>query len=348
MRKPAKSAATFPVAGSAVRAFDFRRRIRIVIRRYLLSAVLALFAPHGLAVYPESPIRIVAPFTPGGVTDVLSRDLAAKLTKTWRVSVVAENRPGAAGIVGTQSVAASAPDGYTLLLGTNGTNATNVALYTKLPYDPLRDFAPISLVATSYLILLAHPSVPVASVRDLIVLAKTKRGVLNYGSGGSGSTPHLAAELFKSMAGVDMVHVPYKGGSPAMIDLLAGRIDLYFGNTAVALPHARNGRVRMLAVTSVQRQPALPELPTFAETGVPGYEVTSWFGLLAPARTPADVVAKLNGEVARIVSMPETRKYYETEGLTAVSNTPAEFGAFIKREIDKWTKVVKAAGIRVD
>ena len=319
-----------------------------MIWRYLLSAALVVFAPHGFAVYPESPIRIIAPFTPGGVTDVLSRDLAAKLTKSWRVSVVAENRPGAAGIVGTQFVAASAPDGYTLLLGTNGTNATNVALHKKLPYDPLRDFAPISLIATSYLILLAHPSVPVASVRDLIVLAKKKRGVLNYGSGGSGSTPHLAAELFKSMAAVDMVHVPYKGGSPAMIDLLAGRIDLYFGNTAVALPHARSGRVRMLAVTSAQRQPALPDLPTFAETGVPGYEVTSWFGLLAPARTPADVVAKLNGEVARIVSMPETRKYYETEGLTAASSTPAEFSAFIKREIDKWTKVVKASGIRAD
>lgn len=320
-----------------------------MILRYLLSVVLALLALqcHG-AGYPEAPVRIVAPFTPGGVTDVLSRELSAKLAQTWRANVFAENRPGAAGIVGTQFVAGSAPDGYTLLLGTNGTNATNAALYAKLPYDPLRDFAPITLVATSYLILLAHPSVPANSVRELIALAKTKRGVLNYGSGGSGSTPHLAAELFKSMAGVDMVHVPYKGGSPAMIDLLAGRIDLYFSNTAVARPHAGTGRVKMLAVTSAQRQPALPAVPALSEAGVPGFEVTSWFGLFAPARTPPEVVAKLHAEVARILALPETAKLFDNVGLTAASSTPAEFGVFIRREIEKWTRVVKAAGIKAD
>ena len=298
--------------------------------------------------YPESTVRIVAPFTPGGVTDVLSRELAAKMTQNWKTSVVAENRPGAAGIVGTQFVAGAAPDGYTLLLGTNGTNATNVALYSKLPYDPLRDFAPISLLATSYLILLSHPSVPASSVRDLVALAKKQKGLLTYGSGGSGSTPHLAAELFKSMAGIDMVHVPYKGGAPAMIDMLAGRIDLYFSNTAVAMPHVTSGRIKMLAVTSAKRQAAVPNVPTFAESGVPGYEVTSWFGLFAPAKTPQDVITRLHAEVARIVALPETVKHLDNAGLTAASSTPAELGAFIRREIEKWTKVVKAAGIKAD
>ena len=298
--------------------------------------------------YPESTVRIVAPFTPGGVTDVLSRELAAKMTQNWKTGVVAENRPGAAGIVGTQFVANAAPDGYTLLLGTNGTNATNVALYSKLPYDPLRDFAPISLLATSYLILLSHPSVPATSVRDLVALAKKQKGLLTYGSGGSGSTPHLAAELFKSMAGIDMVHVPYKGGAPAMIDMLAGRIDLYFSNTAVAMPHVKSGRIKMLAVTSAKRQPAVANVPTFAESGVPGYEVTSWFGLFAPAKTPQDVITRLHAEVARIVALPETVKHLDNAGLTAVSSTPAELGAFIRREIEKWTKVVKAAGIKAD
>jgi tripartite-type tricarboxylate transporter receptor subunit TctC len=298
--------------------------------------------------YPESTVRIVAPFTPGGVTDVLSRELAAKMTQNWKTSVVAENRPGAAGIVGTQFVAGAAPDGYTLLLGTNGTNATNVALYAKLPYNPLRDFAPISMVATSYLVLLSHPSVPAASVRDLVALAKKRKGLLTYGSGGSGSTPHLAAELFKSMAGVDMVHIPYKGGAPAMIDMLAGRIDLYFSNTAVAMPHVGTGRIKILAVTSAKREPALPNVPTFAESGVPGYEVTSWFGLFAPAKTPQEVITKLHAEVARIVALPETMKHFDNAGLAAARSTPAEFSAFIRREIDKWTRVVKAAGIKAD
>lgn len=317
--------------------------------RYSLSVALVLAAlPCQGAGYPEAPIRIIAPFPPGGVTDVLSRELAAKLAQSWRVSVVAENRPGAAGIVGTQFVAASAPDGYTLLLGTNGTNATNVALYSKLPYQPLRDFAPISMVATSYLILLTHPSVPVASVRDLVALAKKNKGLLTYGSGGSGSTPHLAAELLKSMAGIDLVHIPYKGGAPAMIDMLAGRIDMYFSNTAVAMPHVKTGRIKMLAVTSLKRAPALPNIPTFAESGVPGYDVTSWFGLFAPAKTPQDVIAKLHAEVARIVALPETVKHLDNSGLAAASSTPAEFGAFIRREIDKWTQVVKASGIKAD
>lgn len=317
--------------------------------KYLPGIMLLLAALPCLgAGYPESTVRIIAPFTPGGVTDVLSRELAAKLTQGWRSSVVAENRPGAAGIVGTQYVAGAAPDGYTLLLGTNGTNATNVALYSKLPYSPLRDFAPITPVATSYLILLCHPSVPAASVRDLVALAKSKKGLLTYGSGGSGSTPHLAAELFKSLAHIELVHVPYKGGSPAMIDLLAGRIDLYFSNTAVAMPHVGSGRVRILAVTSAKREAALPNVPTFAESGVPGYEVTSWFGLFAPAKTPPEVIARLHADVARIVAQPETVKHFDAAGLAPASSTPAQFTEFIRREIDKWTRVVKAAGIKAD
>jgi tripartite-type tricarboxylate transporter receptor subunit TctC len=321
----------------------------MVNKKWLLGVVLALTALscHG-ASFPESTVRIIAPFTPGGVTDVIARELAPKMTQSWRVSVVPENRPGAAGIVGTQFVAGAAPDGHTLLVGTNGTNATNVALYSKLPYDPIRDFSPISLVATSYLILLSHPSVPVTTVRDLIRLAKSKKGLLTYGSGGSGSTPHLSAELLKSEAGIDIVHVPYKGGAPAMIDMLAGRIDLYFSNTAVAMPHVGTGRVKMIAVTSAKRQAALPNVPTFAESGLPGYEVTSWFGLFAPAKTPPEVIAKIHTEIERIVRQPDAMKRFDNAGLAAESSTPAEFSAFIKREIAKWTKVVKAAGIKAD
>lgn len=312
-----------------------------------IALSLAALQCHG-AGYPESTVRIIAPFTPGGVTDVLSRELAAKMTQNWKSSVVAENRPGAAGIVGTQSVANAAPDGYTLLIGTNGTNATNVALYSRLPYNPVRDFAPVTLLATSYLILLTHPSVPVSSVRELVALSKKQKAPLTYGSGGSGSTPHLAAELLKSMGGIDLVHVPYKGGAPALIDMLAGRIDLYFSNTAVAMPHVTSSRVKILAVTSAKRQAALPDVPTFAESGVPGYEVTSWFGLFAPARTPQDVITRLHAEVTRIVARPETVKHLDNSGLAAASSTPAELGAFVQQEIDKWTKVIRAAGIKAD
>jgi tripartite-type tricarboxylate transporter receptor subunit TctC len=309
--------------------------------------VFAALSCHS-AGFPDSTVRIIAPFTPGGVTDVIARELAPKMTQNWRMSVVPENRPGAAGIVGTQFVAGAAPDGHTLLVGTNGTIATNVALYSKLPYDPIRDFAPISLVATSYLILLSHPSVPIATVRDLIRLAKSRRGLLTYGSGGSGSTPHLAAELLKYEAGVDIVHIPYKGGAPAMIDMLAGRIDLYFSNTAVALPHVGTGRVKIIALTSAKRQAALPNVPTFAESGLPGYEVTSWFGLFAPAKTPPDAIAKIHVEIEKIVRQPDTMKRFDNAGLAAESSTPSEFSSFIKREIAKWTKVVKSAGIKAD
>jgi tripartite-type tricarboxylate transporter receptor subunit TctC len=320
----------------------------VSVKRLLGIVLPAVALQCQAAGYPESTVRIIAPFTPGGVTDVLSRELAAKMTQSWRTSVVAENRPGAAGIIGTQFVANAAPDGYTLLLGTNGTNATNVALYSKLPYNPSRDFAPISLVATSYLILMSHPSVPVTTVKDLVALARARKGTLTYGSGGSGSTPHLAAELFKSMANIDMIHVPYKGGAPAMIDMLAGRIDLYFSNTAVAAPHVGTGRIKMLAVTSAKRSPAFPKVPTFSESGVPGYDVTSWFGLFAPARTAPETIAKLHAEVARIVALPETVKHFENAGLDAASSTPAEFSAFIRNEVEKWTKVVRTAGIKAD
>lgn len=321
---------------------------RIVAIALAVFGLLAFPVAGSAQQYPSRTVTIIVPYPAGGPTDETARIVANFLSKKLGQNFIVENVTGGSTIIATGRVANAAPDGYTLLLGTNGTNATNVALYSKLPYSPLRDFAPITPVATSYLILLCHPSVPAASVRDLVALAKSKKGLLTYGSGGSGSTPHLAAELFKSLAHIELVHVPYKGGSPAMIDLLAGRIDLYFSNTAVAMPHVGSGRVRILAVTSAKREAALPNVPTFSESGVPGYEVTSWFGLFAPAKTPPEVIARLHADVARIVAQPETVKHFDAAGLAPASSTPAQFTEFIRREIDKWTRVVKAAGIKAD
>jgi len=318
-------------------------------RTTALATGAALMMSQGSALaYPDRPVRIVAPFPPGSVVDVLARPVAPKLAEAWGQSVVIDNRSGMGGSIGAEIGAKASPDGHTLLMGTNGTNAINMSLYPKMPYDTRKDFAPITRVATSYLLLTFHPSVPVNSVKDLIALAKAKPGQLTFGSAGGGTTPHLAGELFNSMAGVKMTHVTYKGSPQAAIDLIAGRLSLAFGNASTVLPHIRAGKLRAVAITALQRDPALPDLPTIAESGLPGFEATPWFAMFAPAGTPAAVVSKVNAEMVRILALAEIKNHYANLGLTAISSTPAELAEFVEREIVKWAKVVKASGAKIE
>jgi len=305
--------------------------------------------PAMSAGYPEKPIRIVTPFPAGSVTDLVARPLAAKLTEAWGVNVLVDNRPGAGGNVAAEIVAKSAPDGYTLLIGSTGPNAVNVSLLKSMPYDTLKDFAPITLTATTYLMLVVHPSIPVKTTRELIALGKARPGQLTYGSSGNGATTHLAGALFANMSGVRMIHVPYKGGSPAYtIDLIGGRIDMAFGSVLPSVPHIRSGKLRLVAVTGNQRGTEFPDAPTIAESGLPGFDVRSWYGVLASAGTPQATIAKLHTELVRALALPDVKAQYAAGGLVATSNTPAEFGAFVREEHDKWAKVIKSAGIRLD
>lgn len=321
---------------------------RAVNRSYFLGAVLLALSPSCLGAYPEKPIKIVTPFPAGSVTDVMARPIAAKLTESVGQPVIVENRPGAGGNLAGEFIAKSAPDGYTLLMGTWNTNAINASLYKKMPYNTLEDFSPISMTASTYLVLITHPSLPVYSVRDLIALAKARPGQLNFGSGGSGSSPHLAGELFKSMTGVRMTHIPYKGSPQSTIDLIAGRLDLIFASQATALPHIKTGRVRLLATTNNTRVPEMPEVPTISEAGVRGFEIKPWYGLFVATGTPRPIVEKLNGEVVKILAMPDVKTIYANAGLAAGSTTPAAFSAYIVSEYHKWAKVIAASGMTAD
>ena len=314
------------------------------------GALLAAFAllTHAQAPYPSKPIRIVVPFPAGGTTDILARAVAQKLTDTLGQTVVVDNRPGAAGNIGAELVAKSPPDGYTLLMGTVGTHAINASLYAKMPYDHVRDFAPVILVAGVPNVLVVNPSVPANNVQELIAYIKANPGKVNFASSGSGTSIHLAGELFKTMTGLSMTHVPYKGSAPAVTDLLGGQVQLMFDNLPSALPHIRAGKLRALAVTSAQRASALPDVPTVAEAGLPGFEASSWFGLLAPAGTPKDVVAKLNAEVAKWLASPEAREKLAAQGAIAAGQSPDDFSRHIAAETTKWQKVVKESGAKVD
>jgi tripartite-type tricarboxylate transporter receptor subunit TctC len=315
-----------------------------VVATTLVTSVSGAYA----ADYPNKPIRLVVPFAAGGTTDFLARAIAQDLGTSMGTTVVVDNRPGAGGNIGSDLVARSEPDGYTLLLGTVGTHAINASLYKKMPYDTVKDFAPISLVASVPNILVVHPSVPAKSVKELIALAKAKPGTLAFASSGNGSSIHLSGELFKSMAEVDMFHVPYKGSGPALTDLVGGQVQLMFDNMPSSFPHVKAGRLRALAVTSAKRSPAAPDVPTIAESGVPGYEAVAWFGILAPAGTPPEIVKKLNTEIAKTLKSPEVTKRLASQGAEPVSNTPEQFAAYIKSEMAKWAKVVKASGAQVD
>lgn len=295
--------------------------------------------------YPNKPVRIVVPFAPGGGVDLTARILAQKLTERVGQSFIVENRTGASGIIGTEFVAKSAPDGYTLLVGSQTTQAVVPAMYGKLNYDTARDFAAVTEIAYSPLLIVVHPSLPVKSVKDLIALAKTRPGQLTFGAA-SGGTPHMAGELFKLVAHVDMLFVPYKGEGPAIADAMGGQISMVFSNLPVALPQTQGGRLRALAVTSRQRVSTAPEIPTVAESGLPDYEASTWFGLFAPAAAPRDVIGKLNTDAVGALNVPEVKERMAGQGLFVVANTPEQFAAFVKTEIPRWAKVVKDAGVK--
>jgi tripartite-type tricarboxylate transporter receptor subunit TctC len=319
------------------------------IRRSGPWLLAALLAGHAWAQdYPAKPIRIVVPFAAGGAADILARIVADRFVDAWGRPVVIDNRAGAAGNIAAEMVARAAPDGHTLLMGSMGTQAMNVSLYRKLPYDPVRDFAPISVVARNPNLLAVHPSVPVQTVRQLISLAKAQPDRLNYSSSGAGSMGHMSAELFKLMTGTGIVHIPYKGGAPAVTAVLSGEADLLFIVLPPILPHVKAGRLRPVAMGSRERHALLPDVPTVIESGLPGFEVRQWYGLLAPAGTPPDIVARLNAAVARIVGDPAVAKKILDTGSDPASNTPAEFVAMIADDTQRWAKVAKAAGIRAE
>ena len=313
----------------------------------LLPLLIASVAPVVAQPYPSKPVRMVVPFPPGGPTDIVARLIAPKMAESMGQQIVVDNRGGAGGAIVTEQVAKSAPDGYTLIMGTIGGLAVAKSLNSKLGYDTLRDLAPITQSVTVTSILVIHPSVPVKNVRELLALARAKPGQLNYGSSGNGTITHLAGELLKYMAKVNITHVPYKGGSPALTALVSGEVDLTYENSLIITPHIRSGRVKALAVTGAKRSALLPELPTIAET-LPGYSASGWYGLLAPAATPKPVLARLHAEAVKALRAPDVIDKLSSQGAEPVASTPEEFTAFIRSETEKWAKLVKAANMRTD
>jgi tripartite-type tricarboxylate transporter receptor subunit TctC len=322
--------------------------LRAMLACALTVTVGALPTPLRAQGYPAKPIRLVVPFPPGGSLDVVARAIGQKLSAAWGQPVVIDNRPGAGGNIGADLVAKSLPDGYTILEGALSTHAVNVSLYRTLPYDPVKDFAPITLVAITPNVLVLNSAFPVNSVPELIAYAKSHPGALSFGSGSNGSAGHLAGELFKIEAGVNMVHIPYKGGAPALQALLAGDTQLMFDNLANSMPQLKAGKLKALAVTTAARSPLAPELPTLAESGLPGFDIYTWWGFMAPAGTPAPIIAKWNAEVARILGTPEMKAFFAQEGAQPAPTTPEQFAALIKREIPKYARIVKESGAKVD
>jgi tripartite-type tricarboxylate transporter receptor subunit TctC len=304
-------------------------------------------APHAQS-YPAKPVRMIVPYPPGGATDIFARLVGAKLTEALGQPFVIEQRPGAAGVIGAEVVAKAAPDGYTVFIGQASNLAINQHLMKKLPYDPVRDFAPITRVAASPNLLVIHPSMPVHSIRDLVALAQARPGAINYASAGNGSPGHLAAEYFRKTAQIDVVHIPYKGATPAILDVIAGQVSYYFTSPIAAQPYVKAGRLRQIAVTSAKRFPPLPDVPSIAESGYKDIDIVSWWGLLAPAGTPPDVVGRLNAATVKLLDSAEMKERLASQGAVVVPETPAEFAAYIKAEIANWGKIVRASGARLD
>lgn len=318
------------------------KRLLIIIAGILLCAGRTMAQD-----YPAKPIRFIIPLAPGGGGDILARSIAQKLNEKWGQPVIVDNRPGGGGVIGTEVVAKAPADGYTILMiATNHT--VNPSLIPKLPYDAIADFAPVTQLTASPNILVLHPSLPAASLKELIALARQRPGQLNYSSAGNGTAGHLAAELMKMMAKIDVVHVPYKAAPQALSDLVSGQIQLQFSNLMTALPHVKSGRLRGIAVTTLQRSPAIPELPTMDQAGLRGYRVDQTYGVVAPGRTPAPIIARLNGEIVNILKSPDIGQRMSAEGAMLVGNTPQEYLEYLKAELQKWTKVVKEVGIRLD
>ena len=319
-------------------------KIARVVCSILLGAALPGIA---WAQYPSKPVRLIVPFPPGGGSDTLARILSPKLAEVLGQQLVIDNRPGGGTNIGAEIAAKSQPDGHTVLMG-NVSHAINVTLYTKLGYDLVKDFAPVSLMASTPNILVVHPSVQAKSVKELVALARAQPGKLDYASSGSGSSAHLAAELFSSMAGVKMNHVPYKGGGPAVVALVGGQCQVGFATTPSVIQHVKSGKMRGLAVTSAQRSPSTPDLPTVSEAGVAGYEAGTWYGFLVPAGTPKAIVTRLHAESVKLLKLPDVRERLDAAGFDAIGSSSAEFSAYLRTEIDKWRKVVRAAGVRAD
>ncbi len=314
----------------------------------LCLAAAAVIAPAtAFADYPEKPLRLVVPFPPGGSTEPLARVLSQKLGEAFGHQVIVDNRPGAGSTIGAEIVAKSPPDGYTLFLGSIS-NAISAALYPKLNFDIVRDFAPVTLLATTPGVLVVHPALPVKNVKELLALAKARPEQLAYSSAGNGTPPHLSAELLSSLTGIKMIHVPYKGGGPSIIALLSGEAQLSFASLPSAIGHIRNGKLRALGVTTTQRAASVPELPTIAESGVPGYAAETWLGLAVTARTPKDIVGKLHAATVKAMTLPDVKERLDALGYIVRVGSPEEYSSFVQNEVDKWRKVVKAANVRVD
>jgi tripartite-type tricarboxylate transporter receptor subunit TctC len=303
---------------------------------------------HAQQNYPTRPVRFVVPFAPGGSVDTLARTIGPRLADAMGQQIVVDNRPGGNGNIGMEVVAQSRPDGYTLVLGYIANLAIFPSLSSKLPYDPVKDFAPVTQIASSPNVLTAHPSVPAKSLKELVALAKAKPGEVSFASTGVASVGHLTGELLNSLAGMKMTHVPYKGGGQAIIDLLGGHVQVMFSGFSAAMPHIKSGRIRALAVTGAMRSPALPEVPTLAEQGFPGVEATAWYGVLAPAGTPQAVIARLHDEFVKVLNLPDVVRKLDGLGFEIVGSTPEAFGAYINSETVKWAKVVKASGAKAD
>ena len=320
-------------------------RLRAMLRFACATGAIACAANACAQAYPAKPIRVIVAFAPGGGTDILARAIGLKLNEAWGQPVVIENRAGAGGNIGTELVAKAPPDGYTLLATSSGPFVIAPSLHGKLPYDPLNDFAPITLSVTYPYLLVAHPSVPAKTIKELIALARSKPGALNCASGGIGTPPHLATELFNMMAGVKLTHIAYKGTGAALIDVLGGHVDLIFGNLPSQLPHIRSGKLRPMGISTAQRSALLPHVPTISEAGVAGFEASAWFGWLAPAATPRETVTKLQSEMSKIVHSAEMKSRLVNEGADPVGNTPAQFADYMKVDSAKWARVIKSANI---
>lgn len=300
------------------------------------------------ATFPAKPVRFIAPFPPGGSTDLLARLVAIKLTEAWGQQVTVENRGGAGGTIGVELAARAAPDGYTIVMGHVGTFGFNPTLYPKLPYDAIRDFAPITVLATVPNGMAVHPSLPVKTARDFVALAKAKPGELLYASGGSGSASHLAGEYFKLLTKIDMVHVPYKGTGPAMISMISGQTTMTITGMVALMPHVKSNRLKLLGVATMKRLSIMPDIPTINESGVPGYDANQWYGVLTQAAVPRDIIAKLHADIVKVLARPDIKERLAADGAEAVANTPEQFAAHIKAEIARWAPVVKASGAKPD
>lgn len=316
-------------------------------RGWVAAILLVLSANPGAQAYPNRPVRLVVPFPPGGATDIVARGIAQKLSDGLKQQFVVDNRGGGGQVIGTELVAKSAPNGYTLLLA-SVTHSINPALHPKLPYDSVKDFAPVTLLGSGPNVVVVHPSLPARTVAELITLLKAQPGRINFASSGTGSGGHLAAELFKSMAGVDMTHIPYKGGGPAYIDLIAGQVALMFTSPVPTLPHVRAGKLRAIATTGASRSSAMPDLPTIAESGLPGYEASLWYGIFVPAGTPSDIINLLNGKIIEGLRAPDIRDRLTGLGIDIVGSSPSKLAQHLRSETAKWSKVIREANIRAE